>query len=71
MASTIGVYGGLAAADALRDDLSLPMTSGHVIPAIKRYRAVATRYEKLAVRYEATIQVAIILDWKPEFSNAA
>ena len=32
---------------------------------LKRFRAVATRYDKLAVRYEATIQIAIILDWKP------
>ncbi|WP_206061351.1 hypothetical protein [Nonomuraea basaltis] len=30
---------------------------------IKRYRAVATRYDKLAVRYEATVQIAIINDW--------
>jgi transposase len=32
---------------------------------LKRFRAVATRYDKLAVRYEATVQVAMILDWKP------
>ncbi|PRY53457.1 hypothetical protein B0I28_1031, partial [Glycomyces artemisiae] len=25
----------------------------------------STRFDKLAVRYQATIQVAIILDWKP------
>ncbi|WP_405525131.1 hypothetical protein [Streptomyces canus] len=29
----------------------------------KRHRAVATRYDKLAVRYEATVQIAAINDW--------
>ncbi len=40
-------------------------TIERAIGRLKRYRAVSTRYDKLAVRYEATIQVAIILDWKP------
>ncbi|WP_406002866.1 hypothetical protein [Streptomyces sp. NBC_00829] len=30
---------------------------------LKRHRAVATRYEKLAVRYEATVLVAAINEW--------
>jgi transposase len=30
---------------------------------LKRHRAVATRYDKLAVRYRATIQVAAINEW--------
>ncbi|MFF8104377.1 transposase [Streptomyces sp. NPDC016640] len=30
---------------------------------IKRHRAVATRYDKLAVRYEATVLVAAINEW--------
>jgi transposase len=32
---------------------------------LERFRAVSIRYDRLAVRYEATIQVAMILDWKP------
>jgi transposase len=30
---------------------------------LKRHRAVATRYDKLAVRYEATLHIAVINDW--------
>jgi transposase len=30
---------------------------------LKRWRAIATRYDKLQVRYEATLQIAVIDDW--------
>ena len=33
------------------------------IARLKRNRAVATRYDKLAVRYEATVLVAAINEW--------
>ena len=30
---------------------------------LKRYRAVATRYDKLAVRHQATVNIAAINEW--------
>jgi transposase len=36
------------------------------INRLKRNRAVATRYDKLAVRYEATLHVAAINEWLPQ-----
>ncbi len=30
---------------------------------LKRHRAVATRYDKLAFRYEATVLIAAINEW--------
>jgi transposase len=33
------------------------------INRLKRNRAVATRYDKLAVRYQATVHLAVIGEW--------
>jgi UDP-glucose 4-epimerase len=42
VASTIGVYGDVPAAGPLGEDLPLPMTSGHVIPAFKKIGELLT-----------------------------
>jgi UDP-glucose 4-epimerase len=42
VASTIGVYGGITAEGPLREDMPLPMTSGHLIPAFKKIGELLT-----------------------------
>lgn len=42
VASTIGVYGGVVEPGPMREDVPLPMTSGHVIPAFKKIGELLT-----------------------------
>jgi UDP-glucose 4-epimerase len=60
VASTIGVYGGVTGSGVWREDMPLPMTSGHVIPAFKKigellgdYLADATDVEIVNLRIAA------------------
>src|SRR5580704_12824109 len=43
-ASTIGVYGGVSEDPPYREDMPLPMTTGHVIPAFKKIGELLTDY---------------------------
>src|SRR5215472_10134861 len=44
LASTIGVYGGATAPSPLREDVPLPMTAGHPIPAFKKIGELLADY---------------------------
>jgi len=44
LASTIGVYGGVAGPPPYREDAPLPMTAGHVIPAFKKIGEMLADY---------------------------
>jgi transposase len=41
------------------------------INQLKQHRAMATRYDKLAVRYEATLTIAAINQWLRALQNTA
>lgn len=44
IASSVGVYGGVTAEPPYTEDLPLPMTAGHVIPAFKKVGELLTDY---------------------------
>jgi transposase len=54
-------------ADRYRDRSSIERT----IARLKQHRAVATRYDKLAVSYLACVHIAIISNWLRDISNTA
>jgi UDP-glucose 4-epimerase len=65
IASTIGVYGGATAQRPLREDVPLPITAGHAIPAFKKigellgdYLADATGVEIVNYRISPWARVA-------------
>nr|WP_238783589.1 hypothetical protein [Streptomyces monomycini] len=41
----------------------IPVPTDRVRDRLMRRRAVAARYDKLAVRYEATVLVAVLNEW--------
>ena len=42
---------------------TIPVKADQAAHRLKQHRAVATRFDKLAIRYEATVQIAAINDW--------
>jgi UDP-glucose 4-epimerase len=64
LASTIGVYGGVTAASPLGEDLPLPMTAGHVIPAFKKIGELLGDYLAGAAQLEV-VNYRIAAIWGP------
>jgi UDP-glucose 4-epimerase len=63
-ASTIGVYGGVVGESPLREDLPLPMTAGHVIPAFKKIGELLSDYIVDATGVEV-LNYRIAAAWGP------
>jgi UDP-glucose 4-epimerase len=64
VASTIGVYGRQAGDRPLREDLPLPMTAGHVIPAFKKVGELLADYLADALGVEI-LNYRIAAAWGP------
>jgi UDP-glucose 4-epimerase len=64
VASTIGVYAGVDAESPLREDLPLPMTAGHVIPAFKKIGELLTDHLADATDVEI-LNLRIAAIWGP------
>jgi UDP-glucose 4-epimerase len=63
-ASTIGVYGGVTGNSPYREDMPLPMTAGHAIPAFKKIGELLTDYIAGATGMEV-ISYRISAIWGP------
>ena len=59
----------LPAVVGLRPQSGLPLEFG--INRHEQHRGFATRYDKLAVRYDATVQITNINIWLRDLSNRA
>jgi UDP-glucose 4-epimerase len=70
VASTIGVYGGVTAPGPLPEDLPLPMTSGHVIPAFKKIGELLTDHLAGATGVEL-VNLRIGAIWGPRGRTAS
>jgi UDP-glucose 4-epimerase len=64
VASTIGVYGGITVEGPLREDMPLPMTSGHLIPAFKKVGELLTDHLAGATGIEV-VNYRISAIWGP------
>jgi len=64
VASTIGVYGGAPGGSPYREDVPLPMTAGHVIPAFKKVGEILTDHLATALDLDA-YDVRISAAWGP------
>jgi UDP-glucose 4-epimerase len=64
IASTIGVYGAGKGEDLLREDMPLPVTSGHVIPAFKKIGELLSDYLADATDLEI-VNFRIAAVWGP------
>lgn len=64
VASTIGVYGGAGGESPLPEDLPLPMTAGHAIPAFKKVAEVLDDYIADATGLEV-VNYRIAAVWGP------
>ncbi|MEU7801612.1 NAD(P)-dependent oxidoreductase [Micromonospora arborensis] len=64
IASTIGVYGGAPGGSPYQEDVPLPMTAGHVIPAFKKVGEVLTDHLAGALDLDA-YNIRIAAAWGP------
>jgi UDP-glucose 4-epimerase len=70
VASTIGVYGGVTGENVMREDMPLPMTAAHVIPAFKKIGELLGDYLADATDIEV-VNYRIAAIWGPRGRTAS